>query len=182
MSQVVLGLRSLVIKLAIFVVMAALLAWALGGTLFPKPFVVEFIEDAVEHGDVSYFWRLTLDSRAKTAGEWQFVAKQGSSTKPIGKLKWNNAAAPVRAGSDLYFGCMDADGHWFIVRVFGPAQLGPPISMPDRLAVEQQLARLEAGLPLQDVAVILAQRAAVLDPKMTLVDEEGQPAGTGPAD
>ena len=36
MGQVYLGFRSLLVKIAVFVVMAALLAWALGGTLWPK--------------------------------------------------------------------------------------------------------------------------------------------------
>ena len=36
MGQIYLGFRSLLVKIAIFVVMAALLAWALGGTLWPK--------------------------------------------------------------------------------------------------------------------------------------------------
>ena len=36
MGQLALGFQSLLFKLAIFVVMAALLAWALGGTLWPR--------------------------------------------------------------------------------------------------------------------------------------------------
>ncbi len=36
MGQIYLGFRSLLVKVAIFVVMAALLAWALGGTLWPR--------------------------------------------------------------------------------------------------------------------------------------------------
>ena len=37
-------------------------------------------------------------------------------------------------------------------------------AMPDRLAVEQQLARVAVGLPLQDSDTITQQRARVLDP------------------
>ena len=39
--QVILGLRSLIVKAVVFFIMAALLAWALGGTLFPRPEVVD---------------------------------------------------------------------------------------------------------------------------------------------
>jgi hypothetical protein len=42
MGQFTLGLRSLLIRSTIFVVMAALLAWALGGTLFPRPAISDF--------------------------------------------------------------------------------------------------------------------------------------------
>ena len=41
MGQVALGFRSLLIKAAIFVIMAGLLAWALGGTLFPRPTIAD---------------------------------------------------------------------------------------------------------------------------------------------
>ncbi len=40
MGQLALGFRSLLVKALVFVVMAGLLAWALGGTLFPRPTVV----------------------------------------------------------------------------------------------------------------------------------------------
>ena len=36
MGQVYLGFRSLLVKIVVFVVMAALLAWAIGGTLWPR--------------------------------------------------------------------------------------------------------------------------------------------------
>ena len=36
MGQVILGFRSLLVKIAVFVLMAAMLAWILGGTLWPK--------------------------------------------------------------------------------------------------------------------------------------------------
>ena len=36
-AQLFLGFRSLAVKILIFVIMAALLAWALGGTLWPRP-------------------------------------------------------------------------------------------------------------------------------------------------
>ena len=39
MGQVVLGFRSLAVKLAVFVALATVLAWILGGTLWPRPVV-----------------------------------------------------------------------------------------------------------------------------------------------
>lgn len=47
MGQVILGFRSLLVKIAVFVVMAAMLAWILGGTLWPKT-AVRVVGEAVE--------------------------------------------------------------------------------------------------------------------------------------
>ena len=47
MGQVILGFRSLLVKIAVFVVMAAMLAWILGGTLWPKT-AVRVVGKAVE--------------------------------------------------------------------------------------------------------------------------------------
>jgi hypothetical protein len=63
--------------------------------------------------------------------------------------------------------------------------------MPDRLAVEQQLARIAAGLPIQDAKTIAQQRAAVLDPgsvnpqglepESEMVEEEGKTSSAAQA-
>lgn len=39
MGQILLGFRSLAVKIAVFVVLASLLAWILGGTLWPRPVI-----------------------------------------------------------------------------------------------------------------------------------------------
>ena len=55
------------------------------------------------------------------------------------------------------------DEPWRIERTDGAA---PPTTytMPDRLAVEQQLARVSDGLEVQDADIIRAQRGLVIDP------------------
>ena len=52
-SQVFLGFRALAVKLLIFVIMAALLAWAIGGTLWPRT-TIRQIGDGVEVGGKKY--------------------------------------------------------------------------------------------------------------------------------
>ncbi len=47
MGQVILGFRSLLVKIAVFVLMAAMLAWILGGTLWPKT-AVRVVGEPVE--------------------------------------------------------------------------------------------------------------------------------------
>ena len=54
MGQVALGFRSLFFRALIFFIMAALLAWALGGTLWPKPVCGSL--DSVEFGDGQWTW------------------------------------------------------------------------------------------------------------------------------
>ena len=49
MGQFALGIRSLLIRLAVFFVMAVLLAWALGGTLWPRAEVIDL--DAMYFAD-----------------------------------------------------------------------------------------------------------------------------------
>ena len=60
MGQVALGFRSLLFKIAIFVVMASLLAWALGGTLFPRP-VTAIQTPTVQAGGSVWAWQVTIE-------------------------------------------------------------------------------------------------------------------------
>ncbi len=160
MSQVVLGLRSLAIRLAIFVVMAALLAWALGGTLFPKPRVVDLEHEGVLVGSTTYFWRLTIDAHDEAVPQWQFVAKSGKSARLVNESRWIEAAGPVLCDTGIYYAGRSGD-HWILCNV---EDASAAVSLPDRLAVEQQFARLQSGLPVQDAKTIMDQRLSVLDP------------------
>lgn len=171
MSQVVLGLRSLTIKLAIFFVMAALLAWALGGTLFPKPYVVDLEDRGVTVAGTTYFWRLSVEDRDDARPQWQFMMTDGKDETPVAETFWVDAAGPVLADGGPYFAGRDPDEGWVILRLDGTTIAGRH-PMPDRLAVEQQLQRLANGLPLQDASTILAERLTVLDPPRGNADQE----------
>ncbi len=80
MGQLALGFRSLLIKVAIFFVMAGLLAWALGGTLFPKPTVINLPGAGDVHwrlssgGDLNGLqWSLIQNGQEIKTGNWQSV-------------------------------------------------------------------------------------------------------------
>jgi len=60
MGQVALGLRSLVLRIVVFVIMAALLAWALGGTLWPRS-VSAIQRPVINAGGVQWGWLVTVD-------------------------------------------------------------------------------------------------------------------------
>ena len=80
MGQLALGFRSLLIKIAIFFVMAGLLAWVLGGALFPKPTVVNLPGAGEVYWRVSsggtingLLWTLIRDDDEIESGHWQSV-------------------------------------------------------------------------------------------------------------
>ena len=177
MGQVILGFRSLIIKLALFFLFAALLAWALGGTLFPRPEVIEF--DSILFGGHRWYWKISVGGREPGKGRmiWQFMKSGDEDESPtvIGDTTWVDATGPVVVGKSLYYGALasrNPNESWRIKRIDESLQVIEEALMPDRLAVERQLARLAEGLSLQDKDVILAQRMRVLDPQVESADEE----------
>jgi hypothetical protein len=169
MGQVTLGFRSLAVKLAVFFVLAMLLAWALGGTLWPRPHVAALTDAAVQVGEARYFWQASLDERQPHADRlrWTMMVRRADEKdQALESRVWKATAGPLIIGDELHFGGRDEQDQWRLVRLNRHAQI-VDAAMPDQLAVEQQLARLLAGLPLQTVDEILAQRASVLDPAAT---------------
>jgi len=68
MGQLALGLRSLAVRFAVFVVLAALLAWILGGTLFPAPQRVNF--PAWQFDGAAWNWRVSGSSTDAGPTAW----------------------------------------------------------------------------------------------------------------
>ena len=166
MGQFALGLRSLLIKSTIFVIMAALLAWALGGTLWPRPHIADLRLSRTPVGTQVYFWRVSQKDRLQEFAAWQLMIKPNAmdEAKPADEREWFNGAGPIVTAKELHFGGCDASGQWTLVKLSLSGERTVNTLMPDRLAVEQQLARLAAGLPMQDAETILKQRGEVLDP------------------
>jgi hypothetical protein len=97
MGQVYLGFRSLLVKIAVFVAMASMLAWILGGTLWPRVAMRPIGEPVFDGrvvlvdqigGDRSSYGLAIIDSD----GEIGSVAP--SVTNPGSKV-WLEALAPV---------------------------------------------------------------------------------------
>jgi hypothetical protein len=172
MGQFALGIRSLLIKSAVFVILAALLAWALGGTLFPRPEVARLPSIAFDGS--KWQWKLLVGGKVDGEVKWELVrwAKEGEESPAIPSARWSQGAGLLIANDTLYAAGQRDDDQargWQIIAflIDGSSSTHP---MPDRLAVEQQIERLRAGLPLQDVETILAQREVVLDPPAKSVD------------
>ncbi|MDP7069940.1 MAG: hypothetical protein QF561_01155 [Phycisphaerales bacterium] len=124
MGQVALGLRSLVVRTIVFVVMAALLAWALGGTLWPRP-VSAIQRPVVDASGSQWGWMVTVSSvdqevfytlARRREGQWELIEGGGPFpaveplVTPVGTLpegvvfmatlRDDNAARHVLVGSD----------------------------------------------------------------------------------
>lgn len=174
MGQFALGIRSLLVKATIFVVLAALLAWALGGTLFPKPETSDLDYRAVSFGgDTMYYWRVLVGGKKDGEIRWHLMSIDSAYEKrTVEETQFVEVAGPIATTDGLYYaGRTEArDSPWRIVKrdAAGATKSWP---MPDRLAVEQQLARVASGLPLQDSATITQQRSRVLDPAADRADE-----------
>lgn len=174
MGQVALGFRSLLIKCAVFFVMAALLAWALGGTLWPRAEVADF--DSLSFGKDEWFWRLTVGGRERGAVRWRLMKRPigvEQNPVPIDDRAWVDAAGPIATDEAIYYAgraSLNPEESWRLERIpLGAEEPGrerTTILLPDRLAVERQLARIKAGLPVQDATAIRNDRDAVLDPAL----------------
>ncbi|MCZ6836658.1 MAG: hypothetical protein O7G85_12850 [Planctomycetota bacterium] len=177
MGQVVLGFRSLIIKLSLFVLFAALLAWALGGTLFPRPEIRE--PDSILFQGQQWYWRIATGGKEPGPGRvvWQLMMRpsEDDDPMPIGTRTWVEGVGPIVVDENLYYAGLPSrnpNEHWRIERIDDTLAVVEEFMIPDRLAVERQLARLKAGLPIQDPDTIEAQRELVLDPAPETADRE----------
>ena len=78
MGQIALGFRSLMIRLAIFFVMALLLAWALGGTLWPRPVTASAM--SIDAGGVVWNWDVRISSYTEPGLTWILSAEDGDAS------------------------------------------------------------------------------------------------------
>lgn len=183
MGQFALGIRSLLFKAAIFVVLAALLAWALGGTLFPRPSRADI--PATSFAGHQWVWRVSVYDRrafesrdASQRIEWQ-LRRDGvkDEDQPLSEPIWSDVAGPVVQDNRMHFaGRAKAANDWTIYTIDESNGIVAHEAMPDRLAVEHQLARLKAGLPMQNAETIERERRIVLDPAGHSADISSSPA------
>ncbi|MGA0173777.1 MAG: hypothetical protein ACO3NL_09065 [Phycisphaerales bacterium] len=172
MWQVVLGLRSLLVKIAVFVVMAALLAWALGGTLWPRTSIRTIGTPVVCNGVPVVLVHQVREPRATygiarigAGGEIEGRTPKVEEMTPAWRDAMTAVASPDGASAAFAF---EVAGKWSIGVVESPMELGSGVGwrdwpVLDRLEAARQLARFAEGLPLQDEATQRAARSAVLD-------------------
>ena len=176
-AQVMLGLRSLLVKLAIFFVMAALLAWALGGTLFPRPEIVD--HSRVTFQGTEWWLRMLAGGDQPGAVRWYLMERTGGKSFVQPSLHpdethpgWLDATGPIIASDRMYVGFQDARSGWQIAVFEQAAPLTEVVPVLDRLAVERQFARLRRDLPLQTIDQERTLRSEVLDLSTTSSDSK----------
>jgi hypothetical protein len=145
MGQLALGLRSLLVKAAIFFLLAAALAWALGGTLFPRPARILF--PGVEFSGA--LWQVRLSVGGEHPGEaWYELVRSspGERLEVVGG-EYAEVSGPVVAGDTLVLAVRqrDSEGGRWVLRHVGADRAEREEQLPDRLAVEEALAALRGG-------------------------------------
>ena len=107
MGQLVLGFRSLLIKAGIFFMLAGLLAWALGGTLFPKPTIVNL------PGAGEVYWRVSSGGEIHGL-RWSLIRDD----QEIKVGHWQSAIGPVIVDGVAWVATGNA-GQWSYTKVIG---------------------------------------------------------------
>ncbi len=184
MSQVLLGVRNLSVRIAVFVVLAALLVWFLGGSLLPR--ANEIVVGTVDVGRAGEGLgrvrlvevvhpraslpseRVTFAVEAEGEGVASSIGLDGferCTTLPVlveaGSLV---SVADASAFRRAYFVARQAGGtDWSLYAIGGYESCPREVhAYPDRYEAERQLARLVAGLEAQDPATAAAARDAAL--------------------
>jgi len=145
LGQVALGLRSLLVRSAIFFVLAAALAWALGGTLFPRP---ERVEGPSVDFD-SHRWNVRMSVGGDHPGEARFELMRATikgDSEPFGG-EFADATALVVTDASLFVAMRRREqdgGQWVLRRVArgGPKQAEQTEQtepLDSRLDAEQRL-------------------------------------------
>ena len=174
MGQVYLGFRSLLVKLAVFVVMAALLAWAIGGTLWPRTAVgivgsaitvdghpIALVDRLRSDGTRSRFALALLDENGAVVEFWP--------PEQAGRETWRDALSPVaNPNATRGAAAFGVDGGWMIVE-FGTTTAGGHPLQPGNPEVRAVEDRLEAARVLDAFARVAAQS----------IDEDADATGEG---
>lgn len=138
MGQLALGFRSLLIRLTIFFVMALLLAWALGGTLWPRP-VYAVTMDA-SSGDISWSWEIRVSSYDPSRPVTYALICQTKTEKHAHRMEWTEVAGIVFDGSSAWTAATkdDADG-WRILELTPDGAVQPAEKADDLMAANAVL-------------------------------------------
>jgi len=113
MGQVALGFRSLLVRLAVFFVMAALLAWALGGTLIPRAETAEVFR--VTSGEHECFWQIAVGGRVSGQVRWSLCIRMPDGRVKVVDLgEIDDVAGPLIGREGFLYAARRTSGMWEI--------------------------------------------------------------------
>ncbi len=103
--QLALGLRSLAVKIAIFVVFAGIFAWFIGGSIFPGSQVVNFPQ-LEWHGD-KWHAQVTGNGRSPARVSWRLLRTNAAGDERVDDLGivgvWRSFEEPRTTSAGLAF-------------------------------------------------------------------------------
>ena len=114
MGQLVLGVRSLFVRLAIFIVMAILLAWALGGTLWPRPVSATAITSPSD--GASWSWIARISSLGDPMLTYTLQHEGGSAIGAEGG-DWVEVAGFVDSGKSTWTAARVHGQGWQLIKL-----------------------------------------------------------------
>ena len=127
MGQLALGVRSLLIRLAIFFVMAILLAWALGGTLWPRPVYATAIEST--SGDITWSWEVRVSSYDPIRPLTYSLICRNQAEKHVHRMEWIEVTGIVFDDSFAWTAASKDGAGWEILKLTpdGAVEPGEPV-------------------------------------------------------
>ena len=142
MGQATLAVRDFLIRAAIFVVLAALLAWAVGGTLFGSH-RVNF--PAIDWDGREWAVQVVGNGRQPDRVRWQLVWRKGEepwTVHPVSEAgQWRDLVGPVADADGLRL-AVAAEGtggtRWQMIR-FSRADAAPIVGTLDQEPVDRRL-------------------------------------------
>lgn len=143
MGQVALGFRSLFFRALVFFIMAALLAWALGGTLWPTPVCRTLTP--VKLGSEQWAWNVCLDPSPSPPGRSPleyFLVRHDEAGKLIEfdglKGQYIVDILPLLRSSDQLVAVACAQegtgSIWYMLKIDGNGTVVQQTKMSDRLS------------------------------------------------
>lgn len=117
-TQLALGLRSLAVKIIIFVILAGGFAWLIGGSIFPGSQVVNL--PTFSWGNRQWHLRVTGNGRKPAPVSWELIADDGQSEtkETLGVAgTWDSVDGPVFDATTMGFAIRtsgDETSTWWI--------------------------------------------------------------------
>lgn len=112
MGQLALGVRSLLIRLAIFFVMAILLAWALGGTLWPRPVTAQAM--SITSGGQTWSWVARITSYSEPSLTW-ILSCDTEHVDTVHREGWVEATGFITGSAGIFTAARDPEQGWVIL-------------------------------------------------------------------
>jgi hypothetical protein len=137
MGQLALGVRSLIIRLVAFFIMAVLLAWALGGTLWPRPVSAQAI--VVQNGDVACSWTARVSSYdPEMPLTYSLKWEKGASSKTY-REDWTEVCGFVFHGKIAWTAARHVDSGWVMLELSANGIVSNGTSVANRLEADAML-------------------------------------------